>query len=96
MNAKLDQPDSKVHDAKMGPPGSCRPQMGPMLAQWTLLSGQYFHKPVQAEKLYINKSWSHIDTLILHATQKFPSSIYNTLQPKTGISWHPIVPINQS
>ena len=22
-----------------GPPGSCRPQMGPMLAQWTLLSG---------------------------------------------------------
>ena len=26
-----------------GPPGSCRPQMGPMLAPWTLLSGQgYF------------------------------------------------------
>ena len=23
-----------------GPPGSCRPQMGPMLAQWTLLSGK--------------------------------------------------------
>ena len=23
----------------MGPPGSCRPQMGPMLAPWTLLSG---------------------------------------------------------
>ena len=22
-----------------GPPGSCRPQMGPMLAPWTLLSG---------------------------------------------------------
>ena len=22
-----------------GPPGSCRPQMGPMLASWTLLSG---------------------------------------------------------
>ena len=22
-----------------GPPGSCRPQMGPMLATWTLLSG---------------------------------------------------------
>ena len=25
-------PDSKVHGANMGPPGSCRPQMGPMLA----------------------------------------------------------------
>ena len=24
-----------------GPPGSCRPQMGPMLAQWTLLSGLF-------------------------------------------------------
>ena len=24
-----------------GPPGSCRPQMGPMLAPWTLLSGQF-------------------------------------------------------
>ena len=25
-----------------GPPGSCRPQMGPMLAPWTLLSGELF------------------------------------------------------
>ena len=25
--------------ANMGPPGSCRPEMGPMLAPWTLLSG---------------------------------------------------------
>ena len=24
------------------PPGSCRPQVGPMLATWTLLSGMYF------------------------------------------------------
>ena len=32
-------PDSKVHGANMGPPGSCWPQMGPILAPWTLLSG---------------------------------------------------------
>ena len=40
-----------------GPPGSCRPQMGPMLAPWTLLSGllhpdgghQGSHKAHQAE-----------------------------------------------
>ena len=25
-----------------GPPGSCRPQMGPMLAPWTLLSGYVY------------------------------------------------------
>ena len=30
-----------------GPPGSCRPQMGPMLAPWTLLSGQLIHQPVR-------------------------------------------------
>ena len=35
---QYDIPDSKVHGANMGPPGSCRPQMGPMLAPWTLLS----------------------------------------------------------
>ena len=32
-------PDSKIHGTNMGPPGSCRPQMGPMLAPRTLLSG---------------------------------------------------------
>ena len=32
-------PDSKVHGANMGPPGSCRPQIVPILAPWTLLSG---------------------------------------------------------
>ena len=33
---QLLHPDSKVHGANMGP---CRPQMDPMLAPWTLLSG---------------------------------------------------------
>ena len=28
-----------------GPPGSCRPQMGPMLAPWTLLSGIWMYFP---------------------------------------------------
>ena len=30
--------DRKVHGSNMGPSGSCWPQMGPMLAPWTLLS----------------------------------------------------------
>ena len=33
-------PDSKFMGPTWGPPGSCRPLMGPMLAPWTLLSGQ--------------------------------------------------------
>ena len=32
-------PDGKVHGTNTGPPGSCRPQMGPILAPWSLLSG---------------------------------------------------------
>ena len=31
--------DSKFPEANMGPPGSCQPQLGPMLAPWTQLSG---------------------------------------------------------
>ena len=27
-----------------GPPGSCRPQMGPMMASWTLLSGCFWYR----------------------------------------------------
>ena len=30
-----------------GPPGSCRPQMGPMLDPWTLLSGYWSHGVIQ-------------------------------------------------
>ena len=30
---------AKIIGPTWGPPGSCRPQMGPMLAPWTLLSG---------------------------------------------------------
>ena len=34
-------PQRKVHGADMGPTGPCRPQVGPMLAPWTLLSGSF-------------------------------------------------------
>ena len=30
---------TKFMEPTWGPPGSCRPQMGPMSASWTLLSG---------------------------------------------------------
>ena len=45
-------PDSKVHGANMGPPGSCRPQMGPMLAPWTLLSVYLFQGDPKFVNLY--------------------------------------------
>ena len=32
---------AKLMGPTWGPPGSCRPQMGPILAPWTLLSGMF-------------------------------------------------------
>ena len=42
MDPFTENPDSKAHGANptWGPPGSFRPQMGPVLAPWTLLSGK--------------------------------------------------------
>ena len=39
-NEALDVQITKFMGPTWGPPGSCRPQMGPMLAPWTLLSGR--------------------------------------------------------
>ena len=46
-------PNSKVHGANMGPPGSCWPQMGPMLAPWTLLSGVLSQQLAFVASLYV-------------------------------------------
>ena len=36
-----------------GPPGSCRPQMGPMLAPWTLLSGHLYRSHVHLQLYFL-------------------------------------------
>ena len=38
-----------------GPPGSCRPQMGPMLAPWTLYQGVY------CADEYVRQLWWHLE-----------------------------------
>ena len=40
-----------------GPPGSCRPQVGLMLAQWTLLSGLYIYVANIYSKVVPIKQW---------------------------------------
>ena len=55
-------PDSKVNGANRGPPGSCRPQMGPMLAPWTLLSGtvaQHRSSYIICHTLQLQIYWTH-------------------------------------
>ena len=39
-----------------GPPGSCRPQMGPMLAPWTLLSGTFWDRIIKAVAAFGNRA----------------------------------------
>ena len=65
-----------------GPPGSCRPQMGPMLAPWTLLSGYHTSKVFCAAacaKLF----WSKVNVLFnptlyfsFHSGDVLPSTNY--------------------
>ena len=44
---------AKFMGPKWGPPGSCRPLMGPMLAPWTLLSGKAFEAKFLTFHIYL-------------------------------------------
>ena len=51
---------AKFMGPRWGPPGSCRPQMGPLLAPWTLLSGyltKLWSKSIYASKNKVLKKW---------------------------------------
>ena len=47
---------SKFMGPTWGPPGSCRPQLGPVLAPWTLLSGNTSYVDVILPYLFFKKS----------------------------------------
>ena len=51
-----------------GPPGSCRPQMGPALAPWILLSEMLSSAPISAEPCYQNypQYTSNANMTVLH------------------------------
>ena len=57
---------AKFMGSTWGPPGSCRPQMGPMLTPWTLLSGKYI-------EIYPNSmlNWDGICPLVLSCKNRF-------------------------
>ena len=82
-NTKYDIPDSKVHGANMGPPGSYRPQMGAWLAPWSLQSGMVFN--------YDNVLCSTFDTagvLDLELFQwVFACPVMDAIAPVTPCNW---------
>ena len=60
----------RIHGPTWGPPGSCRPQMGPMLAPWTLLSGHGFQKDIFNLLWLHGERWIHdAITLSIHCQQ---------------------------
>ena len=70
-----------------GPPGSCRPQVGPMLAQWTLLSGHdYRTLLVKALEFGRQKHVTHavqLSITALHMIQRADAHWYHTIQETT-------------
>ena len=69
-----------------GPPGSCRPQMGLMLAPWTLLSGSYY---LSLEQNDLQESqWSadsHMHDSVIRSSQG--PSIVRSCQWRWVLHW---------
>ena len=57
---------ARIMGPTWGPPGSCRPQMGPMLAPWTLLSGSRCNASIPGGSRYHMSIIYHPIWLILH------------------------------
>ena len=53
---------AKFMGPRWGPPGSCRPQMGPMLAPWTLLSGTPCFNTISPQQ----NGWHFADCIFIH------------------------------
>ena len=82
---RVNSSDRKVHGAYMGPPESCRPQMGPMLTPWTLLSGSVHNRMIPTV-------WRNIMLKDIPMTDFGPISTYKLSFPGIGI---PIIKIRQ-
>ena len=70
-----------------GPPGSCSPQMGPMLAPWTLLSGYKRTSSINCAVSNIWDSWNNIhqsincidgaNNAICNHSESYPRTLIN-------------------
>ena len=67
-----------------GPPGSCRPQMGPMLAPWTLLSG-LFASWYRARILWLPVSSSNQHLLVGKPISRLKVSLHTLMKTKQSV-----------
>ena len=76
-----------------GPPGFCRPQMGPMLAPWTLLSGFCSSRRQETHRERLQRAWSvyafrHTYGKLFHvmsSTQRVSAFTYYRLACRTSL-----------
>ena len=62
-----------------GTPGSCRPQMGPMLAPWTLLSGLMSHQPYIVPQF----TWGSVDEIYEYPVFKWVAWVNEAMPART-------------
>ena len=72
---------AKLMGPTWGPAGSCRPQMGPMLAPWTLLSRYIPH--IRRVGGYCGLVWSRVSKPSVTATERRINSV--TRKPPDGL-----------
>ena len=73
--------DNKIHGAKWGSPGSCWPQMGPILAPWTLLSGDCLQR---MDCVHCDLSGFHTQSMTSHSP---PGNHTHTPTPIVHCRW---------
>ena len=64
-------PDTKFMGPTWDPPGSCRPQMGLMLAPWTLLSGVIYYFILHYPQVNTRWKWYYLNTLKLEQNGRY-------------------------
>ena len=74
-----------------GPPGSCRPQMGPMLSPWTLLSGAFSLSLLPLIPIEITRGMNQYDVLPFFSPlrQQIPLPIFTRGMSRLGRSMGP-------
>ena len=80
------------------PPGSCRPQMGPMLAPWTLLSGRPFVRKSTShwwislksisDEESVSMPWPHHDSAMTENQSFITDKKHLTTEPRLHYTAH--------
>ena len=84
----MDTQITKFMGLKLGPPGSCRPQMGPMLAPWTLLSGYIIRQIIKQIFQFFRGSRTTLAVAFIFIALLVLSRRYHSMELMTHNPFH--------